>query len=198
MEVKGYKNRLGISNQLRREIWNLAYSILFRPTPNVLFWSWRVILLRCFGAKIGKHCKIRSSATFWAPWNFECGDYVAVGPKAQIYSVDKIIVSTKVTISQGAYLCTASHDITHPDNPLITAPIHIHSFAWVAADAFIGMGVTIGEGAIVGARAAVFKDVEPWTIVGGNPAKFLKRRVMREQSAEATKSTEPSGQDCGS
>lgn len=183
MEVKGYKNRLSVSNRLCRTMWNFTYWILFRPTPNVLFWGWRVALLRLFGAKIGEHCKIRSSAIFWAPWNFECGDYVAVGPKAQIYSVDKIIVETKVTISQGAYLCTSSHDITHPDNPLITAPIHIHSLAWVAADAYIGMGVTIGEGAVVGATASVYKDVEPWTVVGGNPAKFLKRRVMREQSA---------------
>ena len=77
-------------------------------------------------------------------------------------------------------MCTASHDITDPHNPLITAPIHVESFAWVAADAFIGMGVTVGEGAVVGARAAVFKDVEPWTVVGGNPAKFIKRRVVKE------------------
>ena len=66
------------------------------------------------------------------------------------------------------------------ENPLITASITIHSFAWVAADAFVGMGVTIGEGAVVGARAVVFKDVEPWTIVGGNPAKDLKKRIIKE------------------
>ena len=87
---------------------------------------------------------------------------------------------TKVCISQGAYLCTASHDIMDKNNPLITAPIHINSFAWIASDAFIGMGVTVGEGAVVGARAAVFKDVEPWTVVGGNPAKFIKKRIIQD------------------
>ena len=181
MEVKAYKNHLGVKSQLSRVLWNAVYTILFRPTPNVFFWKWRVALLRCFGAKIGKHCKIRSSSRFWAPWNFECGDCVAVGPHAQIYSVDKIIIDTKVAISQGAYLCTASHDITNPDNPLITAPIRVHSFAWVAANAFIGMGVTIGEGAVVGATASVYKDVEPWTVVGGNPAKFIKKRVIVDE-----------------
>ena len=59
-------------------------------------------------------------------------------------------------------------------------PIVIEAQAWVAADAFVGMGVTIGEGAVVGARAAVFKDVEPWTVVGGNPAKFIKNRVIKD------------------
>ena len=181
MEVKAYKNHLGVKDQLLRTLWSAVYAILFRPTPNVFFWKWRVALLRCFGAKIGKHCKIRSSARFWAPWNFECGDYVAVGSHAQIYSVDKIIIDTKVAISQGAYLCTASHNITNPDNPLITAPIRVHSFAWVAANAFVGMGVTIGEGAVVGATASVYKDVEPWTVVGGNPARFIKKRVIVDE-----------------
>lgn len=180
MEVKPYKNHLSLKNKVLRVLWGFVYIVLFRYTPNVLFWQWRVFLLRLFGAKIGKHCKIRSSATFWAPWNLEMGDYVAIGQKAQIYNVDRITLHTKTCISQGAYLCTASHDITNKENPLKTAPIVVHSFAWVASEAFVGMGVTIGEGAVVGARAAVFKDVEPWTVVGGNPARFIKRREIRE------------------
>lgn len=179
MEVKPYKNRLSTKNKMLRVLWGFVYAVLFRPTPNVLFWGWRSFLLRLFGAKVGKHCKIRSSATFWAPWNLEMGDYVAIGQKAHVYNVDKIILRTKVCISQGVYLCTASHDITDENNPLITLPITINPFAWVAADAFVGMGVTIGQGAVVGARAAVFKDVEPWTVVGGNPAKFIKKRIIK-------------------
>jgi putative acetyltransferase len=180
MEVKPYKNHLSTKNKTLRVLWGFVYAVLFRPTPNVLFWEWRVFLLRLFGARIGKHCKIRSSATFWAPWNLRMGDYVSVGQKAQIYSVDTITLHTKVCISQGAYLCTASHDITNKNNPLVTSSITVNSFAWVAADAFVGMGVTIGEGAVVGARAAVFKDVEAWTVVGGNPAKFIKQRIIKE------------------
>ena len=180
MEVRPYKNKLGLRNKLLRVLWNIIYYILFRPTPNILLWKWRVFLLRCFGAKIGKHCKIRSSAIFWAPWNIEMGDYVSIGQKAQIYSVDKIIIHTKVCVSQGAFLCTASHDITNKDNPLITAPICIDSFVWIAADAFVGMGITIGQGAVIGARSAVFKDVEPWIVVGGNPARTIKKRTIKE------------------
>ena len=62
--------------------------------------------------------------------------------------------------------------------PLLHSPIVMQDHSWVAAEAFIGPGVTIGEGAVVGARAAVFRDVEAWSVVGGNPAKFLKKRVI--------------------
>lgn len=175
-----YRNRLGWRNHLMRMLWGAAYWTLFRPTPDVVFWQWRVVVLRLFGARIGHGCKIRSAAKIWAPWHLVMGDRVAIGPSATIYNVDTITLCSKTCVSQGAYLCTASHDITRPGNPLITAPIRVESFAWVAADAFVGMGVTIGEGAVVGARAAVFKDVEPWTVVGGNPAKFIKKRIIKE------------------
>ena len=180
MEVKAYKNKIGIKNKILRTLWHIIYIVLFYPFSGPLFYHWRVLLLRMFGAKIGKHCKIRSSVKVWAPWNIVLGDYVALGPGVELYSVDKIVIGTKVAISQKTYICTASHDITQKGNPLITAPIYIHNFAWVAADAFVGMGISIGEGAVVGARAAVFKDVEPWTVVGGNPAKFIKKRVLKD------------------
>ena len=180
MEVRPYKNQLGLKNKCLRAIWWGVYILFFRFTPNPFFWNWRAFILRCFGASVGKHCKIRASASFWAPWNLQLEDFVSIGQKAQIYSVDKIIIKTKVCISQGAYLCTASHEITNKENPLITAPIVINSLSWIASDTFIGMGVTIGEGAVVGARAAVFKDVEPWTVVGGNPAKFIKKRIIKD------------------
>ncbi|HNY79416.1 MAG TPA: hypothetical protein PLX34_15565 [Sedimentisphaerales bacterium] len=63
--------------------------------------------------------------------------------------------------------------------PQTFAPVEIADQVWIAADAFIGPGVTVGQGAVVGARASVFKDVEPWTVVGGNPAKFIKKRELK-------------------
>lgn len=178
MEIRPYKNHLGVRNKVARALWGVVYNILFRHTPNVLFWEWRAFLLRCFGARIGSNCKIRSSARFWAPWNIDMGNFVSIGQNANLYSVGKIVIKDKVCISQGAYLCSASHDFTKSANTMITKPIYIESFSWIAVDAFVGMGVTIGEGAVVGARATVFKDVEPWTVVGGNPAKFLKKRII--------------------
>ena len=103
-----------------------------------------------------------------------------IGPNTPIYNKDKIIIGEHCVISQNAYLCTASHNINDLNHTLITAPIILRNRVWIASDAFVGMGVTIGEGAVVGARGCVFKDVEPWTVVGGNPAKFIKKRIIKE------------------
>ena len=177
-QYEAYKDSLTWENKIRRAFWIVFCTLFFRPFGGPLFKRWRVFVLRLWGAKIGNHCAINQSAKIWAPWNMVCGQYTAIGAKVQIYSVDKIIIGDKVTLSQGAYICTASHDIRSINKPLITRSIMIESFAWICADAFVNMGVTIGEGAVVGARAAVFKDVEPWTVVGGNPAKFIKKREV--------------------
>ncbi|WP_216597614.1 hypothetical protein [Persicobacter sp. CCB-QB2] len=100
-------------------------------------------------------------------------------PEVDCYNVALVTIGPHATVSQKTYLCTASHDIMNADNPLITAPIMIEDQAWVGADAFIGMGVKIGQGAVVGARAAVYKDVNSWEVVGGNPARFIKKRIIQ-------------------
>jgi len=107
------------------------------------------------------------------------GIHNAIDDGVILYSVDKITIGTKVAISRNAFICTASHDISRLDLPLITKPITICDGVWIGVGAFIGPGVTIGEGAVVGAYAVVTKDVEPWTVVGGNPAKFIKKRVIK-------------------
>lgn len=179
-KVSPYKDCLSYKNKLSRLLWNTIRMILFYPFYGPLFARWRNFILRIFGAEIGKGSKIASTAKIWAPWNLVIGEYTAVGAHANIYNPGIIRLGSKVVISQGAYLCTASHDISSLEKPLITLSITIESFAWIASDAFIGMGVNIGEGAVVGARAAVFKDVEPWTVVGGNPAKFIKKRILKD------------------
>lgn len=107
-------------------------------------------------------------------------DYACLASDVDCYNVAPIHIGKFATVSQGAMLCTASHDITSPNHELKTAPITISDQAWVGAGAFVGMGVNVGVGAVVGARAAVFKNVNPWDVVGGNPAKFIKKRIINE------------------
>lgn len=177
-----YINRLSMMSIIGRVIWNIACVFFFRPFPSKLFRRWRNFVLKCFGAKIHAKAGVYSSCKIWCPWNLVMENNAWLGPNSTCYNPDKVILKENVTISQGAYLCTASHDIMCNDNSLITAPIIVNDRAWVAAEAFIGMGVTIGQGAVVGARAAVFKDVESWTVVGGNPARFIKKRIIRNKS----------------
>lgn len=164
--------------QLIRFIWEITWLFLARPIPRRMLSGWKIFLLRMFGAKINKHAIIYSSARIYKPWNLEMDAYSCLGPQVDCYNVDKVFIGAHATVSQKSYLCAGSHDITKKNKPAIYGRIIIEDQAWVAADVFIGMGVTIGQGAVVGARASVFKDVESWTVVGGNPAKFIKKRVM--------------------
>lgn len=129
-----------------------------------------------FGACIGRGAHLYPSARIWAPWNLEMGNYSCLGDRVDCYCVDRITLGAHTTVSQYSFLCSASHDDSHPQMPLIMAPIVIGSGAWIAADVFVGPGVSIGEGAVVGARASVFSDVPPWTVVGGNPARVIRKR----------------------
>jgi putative colanic acid biosynthesis acetyltransferase WcaF len=133
-----------------------------------------------FGAKVHPKAGVYASVKIWAPWNLEMHRNAWLGPHVICYNMDKIILKEDVTVSQYAYLCAASHDIDSPDHTLITSPIVIEKKAWIGAKAFVMMGVCIGQGAVVGANASVYKDVAPWTVVGGNPAKFIKKREIRD------------------
>lgn len=180
IDLSKYHNALSRKHQIIRLLWGILWGLLARPLPRSLGLGWKRSLLRLFGAKIHPTAVVYSSAKIYFPRNLIMDAYSCLASDVDCYNVDVIHIGANTTVSQGTFLCTASHDITNPLNPLITAPILIEDQAWVAADAFVGMGVTIGQGAVVGARAAVFKDVEPWTVVGGNPAKFIKKRIIKE------------------
>lgn len=180
LDLKNYKNRHSLKSKIGRVMWNVVWLLLFRPTPNRLrfFNWWRVFLLRCFGAKIGKGCVIFSSCEVWQPWNLEVGDKVALSENVICYTVDKIKIGNQTTISRDVFLCCASHDVTSTIMELTYAPIEIGDNSWIAARSIIMPGRSVGDGAVVAAGAVVIKDVEPWTIVGGNPAMVLKKRIL--------------------
>lgn len=169
-------------NKAGRALWQVVWLLAYRPSPRP-FHAWRRWLLRSFRANIARKAHPYPSARIWAPWNLTMGEGSCRGDHVECYSVDRVTIEPYATVSQHAFLCTASHDYTITGMPIITAPIRIGQRAWVAADAFVGPGVTIGEGAVVGARASVFRNVEPWTVVGGNPARVIKKR---EPQAERT------------
>lgn len=179
VDVSQYVNTFSFRHKLARATWGAVWLVWFRPSPRICF-GWRRLLLRCFGARIAGSAHVYPSARIWAPWNLEMDEHSCVSHFVDCYSVDKIRIGAHATVSQYSYLCTASHDITDPQMKLITAPITIGAGAWVCADVFVGPGITLGEGAVAGARAVVTKDVEPWTVVAGNPAKFVKKRELRE------------------
>ncbi len=161
----------------RRVAWMLLQPF-FRCSPRPAF-AWRRLIMRILGAKVGRDVNIYPSARIYYPWMLEIGDQAAIGEDALIYNLGKVTIGARATVSHRAHLCAGTHDYADPQLPLLRPPIVIGAEAWICADAFIGPGVTVADGAVVGARAAVFKDVAPWTVVGGNPARFIKPRRLR-------------------
>ncbi|MEP2058446.1 MAG: putative colanic acid biosynthesis acetyltransferase [Maribacter litoralis] len=174
------RHKFSLYNKVGRVVWAIICLLLFKPFSLRIFRKWRILILKIFGAKISWKSTVHSSVRIWAPWNLAVGDYSCIGQRVNCYNQGKIVLKDNVTISQDSSLCASSHDYTSNKHSLFTAPIKINNTVWIAAEAFIGPGVTIGEGALVGARAAVFKNVEPWSVVGGNPANFIKKRKIEK------------------
>jgi putative colanic acid biosynthesis acetyltransferase WcaF len=144
--------------------------------------GWRRAVLRLFGARVGRQARIAASAHIFMPWNVEIGEWAAIGPDVFVYSLGKVRIGKRATVSYRSHVCAGSHDFTDPTIPLIKPPVTIEDDAWVGTEAFLGPGVTIGAGAMVGARAVVVKDVEPCTIVAGHPARVVGQRpAMRRR-----------------
>lgn len=182
VDLSKFENWLCTKNKLGRMLWMLVYCFLFRPFFLTFCNPWRLFLLRCFGARLHPRVHIYSNVKIWAPWNLEMGAYSALASGVNVYNTGMVKIGAHTTISQGAYLCPGSHDIYDPKFPMICAPLTIEDQVWIATEAFVGgMGITVGQGAVIGARSCVFKDVEPWTVVGGNPAKVIKKREIRKE-----------------
>lgn len=180
LDIPKYKTHFSLKNKIYRLFWNMAYILLFRPFIGGLFNTWRILLLRFFGAKIDKGCVIYASARIWLPYNLVVGKKTCIGPNVFCYNPKQIVIGNKVTISQNTYLCGGSHDIKDLALGFISSPIIIKDFSWVCANCFVMMGTTVEEGCIIGATSSLFKSTEPWSVYGGNPAKFLKKREINK------------------
>lgn len=168
-----------LRNRTLRTLWSVVSLFLFRLSPKPLH-NWRSFLLRCFGAKVGREVHVYPNVKIWAPWNLDLSDKCGIANGTILYSQGKITIGSKSVISQGAHLCTGTHDYTKPGFPLITKPIHIGNNAWIAAEVFILPGITIGDGCIIGARSVVTKDMPPDMICAGHPCKPLKVKMCVE------------------
>jgi putative colanic acid biosynthesis acetyltransferase WcaF len=171
-----------LGNRLARAVWGTVWLLLFRTSPRP-FHRWRALLLRLFGATLGRHVHVYPGVRVWAPWQLRIGDRVGIADGAIIYNMAMVSIGSNTTISQGAHLCCGSHNIDSSNFQLVTAPIVLGSHVWICADAFVAPGVSVAEGCVVGARAVLTKTIaEPWSVWVGNPA--VPKRKRRIASAD--------------
>lgn len=187
------ESELRLELQHSRSGWPLRVKLL-----RVLWWPWQLLFLRgtgrllsplrvaaltLFGARIRGPVLVMDGVKVWHPWSLAMEPYSALGRCVEVYNYADVTIGEQATVSQYSYLCTASHDHTLPSMPLIYRPITISAQAWITADCFIGPGVSLGEGAVCAARSVVMRDVAPWTIVAGNPARVVGRRRLRRATS---------------
>ncbi len=167
-----------LKTKLLRGLWHCFQPPFFKHTPRMLS-PVRIFLLRLFGAKVGPACHIGAGVKVWVPWNLKMGERSSIGFDSEIYNFAPVEIGDHVVVSQRAYLCTSTHDHTHPHFPLVSSPIGVGSQAWIAAGVFIAPGVTVGEGAVIGACSVVTRSMPSWTVCAGNPCKPIKPREVK-------------------
>ncbi|TFZ03106.1 putative colanic acid biosynthesis acetyltransferase [Ramlibacter henchirensis] len=165
------------SHRAFRLIWKLVWLLAASWTPPQAN-LWRVWLLRLFGARISWQAKIYSSVQIWYPPNLEMAAYSCLGPRVNCYSMDRIAIGARSVVSQGVHLCGGSHDIEDHGFRLVTRPIVIGSDVWIAAEAFVGPGSHVNDGAVLGARTVLCGTAESHSVYVGNPAKKVRERKI--------------------
>ncbi len=161
-----------------RAVWMTIGSKLFRLSFHN-WYAYRRLILRVFGAKVGKNVVLRPSAHIEVPWTLTIEDDASIGDHAIIYSLGHIHIGKRAIISQYAHLCAGTHDYTDHTFKLIRTPITIGDDCWIGTDAFIGPGVAVGTLSVVGARSSVYKNIPPGKVAVGNPAKVIKDRELK-------------------
>ena len=169
------------TEKIKRLLWGCVQATLFRAS----FHNWygfRRALLRAFGASLAPTANVRRTVLIECPWNLSVGAESSIGDRAILYCLGPVQIGSRTTISQGAHLCAGTHDHRRASMPLVRATISIGDDVWIAADAFVGPGVTVGTGAILGARGVAMRDLAPWRIYAGNPAVSVRERAFDARS----------------
>lgn len=163
------------SSKIKRLTWQFIWFILCRYSPSP-FHKWRCFILKLFGAKLGKNNFIYPNCKIWAPWLLETEDVATIGPRVELYNPGGVFLGHHSIISQDAYICGATHDYNSANFTYIMKKIYIMPYAWICSKAIVLPGVTCNEGSVLAAAAITSKDLEAWSVYGGNPAKKIKER----------------------
>jgi len=162
-------------DRLKRLIWNICWTVLFRTSPRTLH-SWRSMLLRLFGARMGPNCHFYPGVKVWAPWNLICEEAASAADGAEIYNPAPMFFGSHAIVSQGAYICGATHDFNDPGFPLLAYSMNLGAYSWICARALVSPGVNVGEGAVLGLGSVATRDLDPWGVYAGLPAVKVKER----------------------
>jgi maltose O-acetyltransferase len=161
--------------------WLKSWAKRIRLIPQLLAFEARILSLRRRGARIGQLSTLSPGDISGRISNLSIGDHCAIG-RIAIQLHDRVDIGNCVVINDGTRILTGSHDVHSSNWELVTSPVRIDDYAWIATGAMLLPGVEIGRGAVVAAGAVVTKSVAPMSIVGGNPAREIGRRAVDDFS----------------
>jgi putative colanic acid biosynthesis acetyltransferase WcaF len=163
------------------QLWWLVQALIIKPLPQICY-PLRRVLLRAFGAKIGNGVLIRPRVEITYPWKLTVGDYSWIGDDVTLYSLGQISIGAHTVISQDSYVCAADHDYSDVAFRIRERPITIGDQVWIASDVWVGPGVSIADGAVVGARSTVTSDLPAGMVCMGTPCRPVKPRRIAAAS----------------
>jgi putative colanic acid biosynthesis acetyltransferase WcaF len=160
-------------------VWEVVWTLFVRWLPKPFF-RWHVLLLKLFGCKVHGRPFIAPTARIYAPWLLEIGHRSCLASRSEVYNLGPIRIGERVTVAQYAYLCNGTHDMSTRVMPLLVGDMQIGDDVFIGAKALILPGLTLGEASVVGAGSVLTKDTEPFGIYAGNPAKYIKKRILKD------------------
>lgn len=175
MRLDQSRHDWSLSHKLVRGLWMLVWSVC-RRGPRFLS-PLRVVLLRLFGARIGRQVLVCGNVKVLMPWNLTIADCTAISEEVDIYNFAKVRIGSDSVLSRGVWICTGSHDYNDPTFPLTWKDITIGDATWIAAQCFLAPGVRVGDGVVVAARSVVTRNLDNWNVYGGNPCALIKARA---------------------
>lgn len=167
---------------VKRTLWYFTNALFF-INPFFPFRSPKPVLLRLFGAKVGRGVVIHPGVNIKFPWKLRIGDQVWIGQRAWLDNIDTLTIQSNVVISQGAMLILGSHDYKKPDYPTMAGPVVLEEGSWVGAGAIVLGGVTLKSHALLSAGSVTGKNLKAYTIYRGNPAIPVRDRIMQGETS---------------
>ncbi|SFG96255.1 maltose O-acetyltransferase [Sporolactobacillus nakayamae] len=161
---------------MKKFIYDCYIAILNFVVPLIPVQNLRKLIYKIGKMKIGKNTTILRPVYLYAPSRIQIGDYCAINDHVVLDGRGKLIINDNVNISPYVKIYTAEHDVNSMDFHYTAGITTINKFAWVSTGSILLPGISVGEGAVIAAGAVVTKDINPYDIVGGVPAKVIGHR----------------------
>lgn len=163
------------AGKLKQMLWYFA-NLLFVKNRWVPVSDLKALVLKAFGAKIGKGVNIKPGVNIKYPWRLTIGNNVWLGEGVWIDNLGNVVIEDNVCISQGAFLLCGNHNYKKSTFDLIVGDITLKQGCWVGAKSVVCPGVTVGANAILVVGSVATKDLDVNVIYQGNPAIKVRER----------------------